>query len=134
MKLIEIINSEGALKTMSRMTGFSGITKWNVALNCKAASEQLEVFNKVKGEVLQKHGTKVVKKEGDIWHGDKYEFKGESEGLYISEINKITEAEVIIDIKKIPLLELLDVEEITAAHLISLEYMIDKSKSKKPKK
>ena len=116
LKLSQLVSSAEPLSRLSRL-GLKPRIALRVKRVLRAVQPELDDYNKVRVELLEKHGYKAT-------DGKQYLFeKPENEAAFMAELNDATSEEVTLEIKTLTLDELGDVE-ISGGDLLALDWLI----------
>lgn len=123
IKLKEIVNANDTLTKLANATGLSSVVAYRIMKNIKLLSEELELFEKNRMNIIKKYcakddGGKPLLKENN------YTIPNESLQEFNEQINELLEETATIDFKTLNI-EKLDSLGLTPLELGTIEFLIE---------
>ena len=116
MKLAELVASDNALETLSKMQ-MKAKASYRIATAINQITPHIASFTQIQEDLINKYGEEV---DGQV----KVETESEHFPEFIREINDVLNEDVVVDVKKIKLKELGDVE-VTPRDMLALGWLIE---------
>lgn len=123
VKLKKLINSKYVLLELGNTKGLSGIVSYSILKNIKNINRELDVYDKARIKICEENANKDSK-GNPIIKNNSYDMGEKSLAFVNSEIEKLKEEIIDIDIKKINITDI-DKAGLSAFEIESIDYMLN---------
>lgn len=123
VKLKKLINSKYVLLELGNTKGLSGIVSYSILKNIKNINRELDVYDKARIKICEENANKDDK-GNPIIKNNSYDMDEKSLAFVNSEIEKLKEEIIDIDIKKINITDI-DKAGLSAFEIESIDYMLN---------
>lgn len=123
VKLKKLINSKYVLLELGNTKGLSGIVSYSILKNIKNINRELDVYDKARIKICEENADKDAK-GNPIIKNNSYDMDEKILAFVNSEIEKLKEEIIDIDIKKINITDI-DKAGLSAFEIESIDYMLN---------